>query len=170
MGCKHHNQELLGQPFSEVLLVCPSGNVCNFPRYHNKNQNEGECMRYKSVYECQLRDIIGFVITHRDMYCIFCITVAMWLFNDRLLLTVTHGSLAVEQDLITESWYGIYVLDFKFLSRTENITFDLSEFMDMWLIWHHLSTCDKSLVSEVITTSKNLLCVGYIVNHSVILL
>jgi len=113
MGCKNHNQELLGQPFSEVLLVFPPGNVCNFPRYHNKNQNEGECMRYKSVYDCQLRDIIGFVIKHRDRYCIFCITVAMWLFNDRLLLTVTPGSLAVEQDLITESWYGLSVLGCK---------------------------------------------------------
>jgi len=70
-------------------------------------------MRYKSVYDCQLRDIIGFVIKHRDRYCIFCITVAMWLFNDRLLLTVTPGSLAVEQDLITESWYGISVLGCK---------------------------------------------------------
>ena len=32
---------------------------------------------------------------------------------DRLLLTVTPGSLAVEQDLITESWYGISGLDSK---------------------------------------------------------
>ena len=28
-------------------------------------------------------------------------------FHDRLLLTVTPSSLAVEQDLITESWYEI---------------------------------------------------------------
>ena len=63
-------------------------------------------MRYKSVYDCQLRDIIWFVIKYRNMYCIF-ITVSMWSFHDRLLLTVTPSSLAVEQDLITESWYRI---------------------------------------------------------------
>jgi len=34
MGCKHHNQELLGQSFSEVLLVLAPGNVCSFPKYH----------------------------------------------------------------------------------------------------------------------------------------
>ena len=54
------------------------------------------------------------------MYCIFIklsvsvsVTVSMWSFHDRLLLTVTPSSLAVEQDLITESWYGISVLGCK---------------------------------------------------------
>jgi len=32
IACKNHNQQLLGQPFSEVLLVFPPGNVFNFPR------------------------------------------------------------------------------------------------------------------------------------------
>ena len=85
----------------------------------------------------------------------------MWSFHNRLLLTVTPSSLAVEQDLITESWYGISVLGcriWRFCLELINIRFDLSEFMDIWLCWHHLSTCDKSLVSEVITTSKDLLC------------
>mgnify|MGYP007133260523 CR=1 FL=1 len=54
-------------------------------------------MRYKSVYDCQLRDIIWFVIKYRNIYCIF-ITVSMWSFHDRLLLIVTPSSLAVEQD------------------------------------------------------------------------
>ena len=92
-------------------------------------------MRYKRVYDSQLRDIMWFVITYRDMYCI-CITVSMWSFHDRLLLTVTPSSLAVEQDLITESWYGISVLDYKiwrFCLELINITFDLSEFMDIML-------------------------------------
>ena len=35
------------------------------------NQNEGEYMRYKSLYDSQLRDVIWFVIKYRDMYCIF---------------------------------------------------------------------------------------------------
>ena len=89
----------------------------------------------------------------------------MWSFHDRLLLTVTPISLVVEQDLITESWYGLSVLDCKiwrFCLELINITFDLSEFMDIWLCWHHISTCDKSLVSEVITTSKDL-CVDRVV-------
>ena len=114
-------------------------------------------MRYKSVYDCQLRDIIWFVITYRYMYCIFIkfsvsvsVTVSMWSFHDRLLLTVTHNSLTVEQDLITESWYGISVLDCRirrFCLELINIKFDLSEFMDIWLCWHHISTCDKLLIS-----------------------
>jgi len=71
-------------------------------------ENEGEYMRYKSVYDSQLIDIIWFVIKYRDMYRIF-ITISMWSFHDRLLLTVAPSSLALEQDLITESWYGISV-------------------------------------------------------------
>ena len=67
-------------------------------------------MRYKSVNHSQLRDIIWFVIKYRDMYCIFK-TVSMWSFHDRLLLTVTPSSLAVEQDLLTEPRYGLSVLD-----------------------------------------------------------
>ena len=31
LGRKNHNQELDGQPFSEVSLVFPPGNVCNSP-------------------------------------------------------------------------------------------------------------------------------------------
>ena len=117
-------------------------------------------MRYKSLYDYQLRDIIRSVIKYRDMYCI-CITVPMWSFHDRLLLTVTPNSLTVEQDLITELWYGISVLDcriWRFCLELINIPFDLSEFMYIWLCWHHLSTCDTSLVSDVITTSKDVLC------------
>ena len=56
-------------------------------------------MRYKSIYDSRLRDIIWFVIKYRDMYCIFIITVPMWSFHDILLLTVTPSSLAVETDL-----------------------------------------------------------------------
>ena len=116
-------------------------------------------MRYKSLYDSQLRDIIWFVITYRDMYCIVYNS-----FNVIIpwqTVTVTPSSLAVEQDLITESWYEISVLDYRiWRSCLEliNITFDLSDFMDMWLCWHHLSTCDTSLVSDVITTSKDVLC------------
>ena len=88
----------------------------------------------------------------------------MWSFHDRLLLTLTPSSLAVEQDLITESWYGISGLDCKiwrFCLELINTKFYLSEFMDMWLSWHHISTCDTSLVSEVITTSNDMLCIVY---------
>ena len=102
------------------------------------------------------------------MYCI-CITVSMWSFHDRLLLNVTPSSLAFEQDLITESWYGISVLDYRiwrFCLELINIRFDLSEFMDIWLCWHHLSTCDKLSVSEVVTTSKDLLCVDRVVSSA----
>jgi len=124
-------------------------------------------MRYKSLYDYQLRDIIRSVIKYRDMYCI-CITVPMWSFHDRLLLTVTPNSLTVEQDLITELWYGISVLDcriWRFCLELINIPFDLSEFMYIWLCWHHISTCDTSLVSEVITTSKDL-CVDRVVSSA----
>ena len=52
-------------------------------------------MRYESVYDCQLRDVIWFVIQYREIYYIF-ITVSMCSFHDRLLLSVTPSSLAVE--------------------------------------------------------------------------
>ena len=69
-----------------------------FPQITKKpKQNEGEC--YKSVDDSQLRVIIWFVIKYRDMNCIVFTTVSMWSFHDRLLLTVTPSSLAVEQDL-----------------------------------------------------------------------
>ena len=97
------------------------------------------------------------------------ITVSMWSFHDRLFLSVTPSILAVEQDLIIESWYVISVLDCKiwrFRLELINISFDWSVFMDMWLRWHHLSTCNTSLVSEVITTSKELLCVDRVVSSA----
>ena len=50
------------------------------------------------------------------------ITVSMWSFHDRLLLTVTPSSLAVDQDLITESWYrisGLYTISM-FIKASSN--------------------------------------------------
>ena len=54
-----------------------------------------------------IRDTIQRYVLH------FCITFSMWSFHDRQLLTVIPSSLAVEQDLITESWYGLSGLDCK---------------------------------------------------------
>ena len=93
----------------------------------------------------------------------------MWSFHDRLLLTVTPSSLAVEQDLVTESYNVIYGLDCKIWRiclELIHITIDLSECMYIWLCSHNLSTCDKSLVSDVITTSKHVLCVDRVVSSA----
>ena len=52
-----------------------------------------------------------------------------------LLLIVTPTNLTVEMELITESWYGISGLEstiWRFCLELINITFDLSEFMDIW--------------------------------------
>ena len=136
----------------------------------DNNQHKEEYMRYKSVHDWQMRDRIWFVIKYRDMLCIF-ITVPMWSLHDRLLLTVTHSSLAVEQDLVTESYNVISGLDCKnwrICLELINITIDLSEcmYIKIWLCSHNLSTCDKSLVSDVITTSKHLLWVDRVVSSA----
>ena len=82
----------------------------------------------------------------------------MWSLHDRLLLTVTTNNLPDKQEIITESWYGIFGKDctsWRFYLKLININFDLSGFMEMWLSWHHISTCAKSLVSDVTIIERN---------------
>ena len=60
------------------------------------------------------------------------------------------------------------IILFDDLSRTEIHVHYIwcNRFMDMWLSWHHLSTCAKSLVSDVTTTSKDLLWVDSVVSSA----